>query len=74
MLGKLIFGAHVAFQALSRAIWPEPARYALAKWRMRRLMRPIDRQIDEAIQRHRPVSHLRAAKTALVHYGLKRAR
>jgi hypothetical protein len=74
MLGKLIFGAHAAFQALSHIIWPEPTRYALAKWRMRQVMKPIDRQIAAARRRNKPVAHLQAAKTALVHQALERAR
>lgn len=48
-------------------------RYALAKWRLRRILRPIDRQIAAARRSHKPVAHLIAAKRATLHSALGRA-
>jgi hypothetical protein len=48
----------------------EPVRYAVARWRLRRVMRPIDRQISAARRKHKPVAHLMAAKRAVIHSAL----
>jgi len=48
----------------------ERLRYALAKWRLRRVTRPLDRQIAEARRKHKPVRHLQQAKRDLVLAGL----
>jgi len=49
-------------------------RYMLARWRLRRVLRPIDNQIASARKGHKPVAHLLEAKRALVNYGLGGAR
>ena len=52
----------------------EILRYETARWRLRRVLRPIEKQIDTARRRHRPVNHLIAAKRSLIHSGLRGAR
>lgn len=49
-------------------------RYYWTRFQLRRLMRPIDRQIATARRRHKPVAHLIAAKQALIHSGLEGAK
>lgn len=68
MLGEIAYALHRAFQRVT-----EPVRYARAKWALRKVMRPIDRQIEDARRQHKPVKHLLQARTALLNYGLKRA-
>ncbi len=46
-------------------------RYELARWRLRRALRPIERQIADARRNHKPVRHLIQAKRTLVLYGLR---
>lgn len=50
---------------------PFPLRYAIARWRLHWVTRPIDRQIAEARRRHKPVKHLMAAKASLIEAGLR---
>jgi len=49
-------------------------RYYWTRFQLRRVMRPIDRQIATARRQHKPVAHLIAAKQALLHSGLEGAR
>jgi hypothetical protein len=49
----------------------EILRYELARWRLRRAIRPIERQIAEARRNHKPVRHLIQAKRSLVLFGLR---
>ncbi len=49
-------------------------RYEFARWRLRRALRPILRQIADARRDHKPVRHLIQAKRALVLYGLRGSR
>jgi hypothetical protein len=49
-------------------------RYEFARWRLRRALRPIERQIADARRNHKPVRHLIQAKRALVLYGLRGSR
>lgn len=48
-------------------------RHWIIAYRFRRFTRPIDRQIAQARRAHRPVKHLQAAKTSLVHDALRQA-
>lgn len=52
----------------------ETIRYEVARWRLRRVLRPIEKQIDTARRRHLPVKHLIEAKRSLINYGLRGAR
>lgn len=52
----------------------ETVRYEWARWRLRRVLRPIEKQIDTARRRHQPVSHLLEAKRSLILFGLRGAR
>lgn len=47
-------------------------RYAFAKWRLRRIQRPINRQIETARARHQPAANTRAVKSADLHRALWR--
>lgn len=49
-------------------------RYTVTRWRLRRVLRPIDRQIAAARRRHKPVAHLLAAKREVVLAGLRGVR
>ena len=49
----------------------EILRYQLARWRLRRALRPIERQIADARRNHKPVRHLIQAKRSLILYGLR---
>jgi hypothetical protein len=49
----------------------EILRYELARWRLRRAIRPIERQIAEARRNHKPVRHLIQAKRSLILFGLR---
>jgi hypothetical protein len=68
MLGTAIYYAHRLFQRATL-----PIRYARTRWELRRAMRPLDRQIQTARRRHKPVAGLLAARRALVNHGLKKA-
>jgi len=52
----------------------ETFRYHLARWRLRRALRPIERQIEAARRAHKPVRGLIQAKRSLILFGLRRAR
>lgn len=52
----------------------ETIRYEWARWRLRRVLRPIEKQIDTARRRHQPVSHLIEARRSLILFGLRGAR
>lgn len=52
----------------------ETIRYHLARWRLRRVLRPIEKEIAAARRRHRPVNHLIEAKRSLILFGLRGAR
>lgn len=53
---------------------PLALRYWWTRFRLRRLTRPIDRQIASARRRHKPVRHLLEAKASLIRFGLEGAR
>lgn len=57
---------------MSRII--EDVRYGFARWRLRRALRPIERQIEAARRAHKPVRHLMQAKRSLILFGLRSAR
>ena len=65
MLGEIAYALHRAFQRAA-----EPVRYWRAKRDLKRFIAPLDKQEAEARRRHRPVKHIQAARTALIHYGL----
>ena len=48
----------------------EILRYQIARWRLRRALRPIERQIRDARRDHKPVRHLLQAKRSLILFGL----
>lgn len=50
---------------------PLALRYWWTRFRLRRLTRPIDRQIAAARRKHRPVRHLLEAKASLIRFGLE---
>ena len=52
----------------------EILRYELARWRLRRALRPIELQIRDARRAHKPVRHLLQAKRSLILFGLRGAR
>lgn len=52
----------------------EILRYEIARWRLRRALRPIEQQIRDARRAHKPVRHLLQAKRALILFGLRGAR
>lgn len=52
----------------------ERTRYALARWRLRQALRPIDKRINAARRAHKPVRHLIQAKRALILFGLRGAK
>lgn len=49
----------------------EVIRYEFARWRLRRALRPIERQIEAARRAHKPVRKLIQAKRTLVLFGLR---
>lgn len=65
MFGELLYRAHRAIQRAA-----EPIRYARAKWALRRVMKPLNRQIETARRTHKPVKHLLSARTALIVHAL----
>lgn len=66
MIGNALFYAHRFIQRAA-----EPIRYARAKWALRRVMKPLDKQIAAARRQHKPVKHLLSARTALLNHGLR---
>lgn len=52
----------------------ETIRYELARWRLRRALRPIELQIRDARRAHKPVRHLIQARRSLILFGLKGGR
>lgn len=52
----------------------ETIRYHWSAWRLRRALRPIERQIRDARRAHKPVRHLLQAKRTLILFGLRGAR
>lgn len=66
MFGQALYAAHRLFQRMA-----EPIRYARAKWALRKVMRPINSQIEAARRQHKPVKHLLAARRSLLNYGLR---
>lgn len=49
-------------------------RYTYSRWKLRRIMRPIEREIAKARRLHKPVKHLIQARQDLIHWGLRGAR
>lgn len=65
-MGYALLALHSWFQRAA-----EPIRYARAKWALRKVMRPINKQIETARRQHKPVKHLLSARRSLLNYGLR---
>lgn len=68
-MGYALLALHTWFQRAT-----EPIRYARSKWALRKVMRPINKQIETARRHHRPVKHLLSARRSLLNYSLRTAR
>lgn len=73
-MGSFLYALHYAFQAVTAPIRWLRDDYARFRADVRRIQRPIDRQIAAAVRAHKPVNHLYAAKKAVMHDALARGR
>lgn len=73
-MGSFLYALHHAFQVVTAPIRWLRDDYARLRADVRRIQRPIDRQIAAAKRAHKPVSHLYAAKMAVMHDALARGR
>ena len=73
-MGSFLYALHVAFQAVTAPIRWLRDDYARLRADVRRIQRPIDRQIAAAKRGHKPVNHLYAANRSVMHDALARGR